>query len=262
MKIFSKVIIITACVFICLGMLLGVVSVALGAHFNGWNGWIAAETMDYTETYTDVTRLSFDISAADVVIKTGTEFKIVAENVNKDNFKSSVTDGVWTIDDHWMSRFRLFSWSGWNFNDTSPKITVYLPADFTADQITLSLGAGKVSAEQLWAKDATLSVGAGDFTAEDAVLQKVDMNCGAGRIALTGSVTGDSKVKCGVGQIELLLTGDETDYNYTVDVGIGEVSINDSTYGGSSHQNIPHEGAQYDLELKCGVGQINLQIGE
>lgn len=259
MKIFSRVILITAAVFIGLGILLGVVSLSLGAKPGGLRNW---EIYDFTQTYTDVTELSFDVSAGEVNIVSGTEFSIEAQNVPKEGFSSSVEDGVWIIKEQWPGSVRWFTWNGWPFQDEAPLITITLPEDFIAEKAEFSLAAGKADIEQLQAKSASLTVSAGQLTAEGLALQDAQIHCGAGQITLSGSITGGSKAECGAGQITLDLTGKEKDYNYTVNVGVGEVKINESSYHGFGDQVVVNNDAKNDLDIQCGVGQIKLKIGE
>lgn len=259
MKTFVKVIVITACVFIALGITLSVIAAALGASPANWEG---REVMDFNESYTGVTALKLDIGAAEVRIEKGAEFKIVAENVSQDGFKSTVENGLWIVQEKWKTQFSFFSWNGGFFWDKTPRITIYLPEEFIATELTIDMGAGKITADGLRGEKASLSVGAGELRAENVALKDANISVGAGSVSLSGSITGESEAECGTGQIELLLIGKESDYNYRLEVGIGEILLNDDSYKGSSSKDITNNGAENSLRVHCGVGKINIQIGE
>lgn len=89
------------------------------------------------------------------------------------------------------------------------------------------------------------------------VAKDIDLDCGAGEMEIMGDISGDSKLNCGVGHVELRLTQEESNYDYDVESGIGEVKINDEKY---YFTNSNHHGndAENTFDIKCGIGSIEV----
>jgi len=259
MKTFSKIIVILGSAFIVLGIVLGIVAVSLGG---GLINNKEMNTVDFNGTYANVTSLYFEIGAGQVNIKTGDEFKVDATGVLANQFESSVNDGVWTIKDTKKFEFPFFTRNNFNLMNYSPQVTIYLPKGFEAENINISLGAGTVNAEELFAQKTDISVGAGALTVQSFKTGESKIDCGVGKVEINGTMAGNSKIHCGVGKIDMQLIGNKNDYDYNVSVGVGNVQINNDNYNGSASKNITNEGAKYNFNLDCGVGSINLQVKE
>lgn len=237
-----------------------------------------------TESYQDVKSLDFDINFGDVTIQNGSEFKI--EGGDSRYFTSQVINGVWTIDEKDHIGFNVFGLhfgdGGINVGDYDGDVTITLPQNFQADSIKLKMGAGEIWADQLKGNEVSIDVGAGDVNIENlyaytrseikvgagnvnvdtADIKDVTINCGLGNVEINGKIIGKNSVDCGVGEVTLDLVGKETDYNYYVDSGVGDVIINEDTYSMSSSTKKVTDGAVYEFDIKCGVGNIDLSIEE
>lgn len=128
-----------------------------------------------------------------------------------------------------------------HFQDVRKKVVMYLPEDQVFDEIDMSIGAGVVKAEGLKAKE-------------------LDLSLGAGEVILEGTVNGDIDIECGAGNVELLLTGEEQDYNYKIETGVGALRINDTSYAALINDRKIDNGALYNFEVSCGVGNVEIDI--
>ena len=55
-------------------------------------------------------------------------------------------------------------------------------------------------------------------------------------------------------------TGKESDYNYTLDCGIGSLELNGKSYSGlGREQNIDNQ-ASKKIAMECGIGEIELNF--
>lgn len=173
---------------------------------------------------------------------------------------------------------------GWNgFANSDVTVTIAIPAGkefdevkistnagavnaehtFLAQKIDLELDAGNLTGEKLTAhEEFSVEVGAGSVEIEDFSTENLDADCGVGEIDISGTVSGKAEADCGVGQITLNLYGKETDYNYELKVGLGEIDINGASYSSlSSHKRIDND-ADKKISLDCGVGQIDVTVTE
>ena len=168
-------------------------------------------------------------------------------------------------------------------NGRSPEIVVKLPADMYLDQITLEtgaaaiqialpgihcrtlkgdIGAGSLQAEYIEVeKGMELIIGAGEVDVEDGSYGSLKLECGIGSLEIDGRLYGDLTAECGVGSISLDLLGKESDYNYELSCGLGEIEIGEASYsnmGGS--KTITNPGAVGTITLDCGLGSIELDL--
>ena len=213
-------------------------------------------------------------------------FSIDAKHIYEDTFKSYVENGIWYIKDNYNNRnninlfgisFPIHFGSG---NVFSPSIVITVPKGFEAENLEIELGAGEMTFEKLATKSfdlsvgagavngrtltianhAQISVGAGSINIKDFLADTVDMDCGVGSMRIDGSISGDADIECNVGEIKLDLTGDEDDYNYIVDCGIGEIRINNARYSFNNKEKIYNKNAKATFDLNCGVGSIKIDM--
>lgn len=298
MKSFYKVCAKVALGIIGLGIILAIIGITSGASWNSLNvgpvwlddrinnrGNINNNSKDtIKETYSNVKSVDIDIHYGKVYIKQGEQFAIEASNVNRKYLRSYVDGDTWRIEDDSNFEINFFGIHlgdrGVDFNDGNSLITIYIPEYFTAEEIdidlgagnieinqiagnsvSLDVGAGKMQVDKLIAYDeADLTVGAGNITINNIESNNTDLECGMGEITINGVLKGDSNVECGVGQVTLDLEGNEEDYNYYIDSGVGDVIINEDKYSFTSSTKKVNDNAKNDFDINCGVGNVTIKV--
>lgn len=245
------------------------------------------ESMSDVVEKVDSLKLSIDFGT--VILMTGDEFSIRAKRIWKDQITSEVEDGCWVISDNGIDleeesfypfgHLAPYLTEDFNIGKNGPEIVITVPKEFQAENLSLHLGAGELIADELFAKKAKLEVGAGlmeinrmtvdGFISLETGTGKIDVeslksqsarfDCGMGSIEVEGEIPSDIEAECGIGELKLDLLGNERDYNYDIDCGIGEVSINQNTYGGTDHRKI-NNGADAKISLDCGIGSIKITV--
>lgn len=260
MNVFKRSIVYSAIGLI----LIGLIAIIIGAAFGGLTGnFKFGDTTDISEKYSDISSINIEYGAGTLYIKSGDEFRIEGTDVYKDYFKSEVKDGVWYISDSagrsgWFAdnfRVNIGRWKS-----THSAITIYIPQDYVLDEVKIKLGAGKLDADGFETVKFNLQVGAGDVNMHSLVADRAQIECGVGSIKIGGTITGDSKIECGVGSVRLNLSGEYTDYNYKIKVGLGSASVNSSKYDGSTDTTIDNPGAKSTFDIEAGLGEINIQF--
>ncbi len=166
-------------------------------------------------------------------------------------------------------------------NAEDSKITLYLPARYswqevdlevgagviriggtnasgmTASQMTLEAGAGQIVAEGLKVSELDASVGAGEIRLSGMEVGRLDASAGVGNLVVQGTVTESIKAECSMGNLELKLTGSQTDYDYQLECVAGNIKIGEEQHGGgvAKEQNI-NNGAGRRIDLECSMGNI------
>ncbi len=285
MKTFSRVWLAASLIAIGVGIGILVIAFASGARWED----VSPVTNMY-ESYDDINSLDFDITYGEVRIEQGNEFSISAHNIIEDQFSSYVKDGVWYIREDESNYFDLFGIRvparhniniGWNDHFT-PYITITIPENFTAQNISLRVEAGSVNVDRIKAEESDFNLNAGELQinelsisgksqyrvrAGEMMLKKMDakditVDCGIGSVKIDGIITGDSNIKCGLGQVYLDLAAKENDYSYDINCGIGEVKINGEEYNNISNKIIKNGDTDNNLSLDCGVGEITVDFNK
>ncbi|SHO44970.1 DUF4097 family beta strand repeat-containing protein [Anaerocolumna xylanovorans] len=302
------------------------VDISYGDGWGIWNGGsnygeeVSAEDTEvkdtgtdntYPVTYQKVKSLDFHIFAGKLYIKEGDKFTLEVRNEGKNRISSEVKNGIWTLEEintkqkasGKENKISVFGIDIDLDNTVSRKdlteVYVTLPKGFTADKISLSVGAGTITADSLSADTGSIKVGAGtcsidNLTVKDSSTYQVDagmleiekgiinegtltcnagkigvedgtihnstISCMAGTITIGGSITGDSSISTSVGTINLDLKGKEEDYNYTIDCNLGALTLNGTKYNGINKHITQKNSAKNNMTLSCDVGTISVNI--
>jgi hypothetical protein len=235
------------------------------------------ESIDFTETFTDVRSLDIDNSTVNLSIIPGDTFKVDAENVSED-FKAEVNDNgrLSVSDDNHGIHFLWFNIHG--FDNPNSKVTIYVPAEFIADEAKLDTGAGNVSIDGLQTEYLNISAGAGNITGSNIKAVKVkidggvgatdfsnvefadsDIDCGVGNLTIDGVLLGRTKIDCGIGEVELTLKGNVDDYGWDIDSGIGNIRVNGNKISGKHEAD---KNSDNLIQIDGGIGNVKIVIEE
>ena len=132
---------------------------------------------------------------------------------------------------------------------------IELPKGRTMEEMSFTIGAGALTAEQLEAEKLEIEVGAGAVRILQFHAEKMKVECGAGEAELDGTVTEKLEIECGVGEVAVHDSGRESDYDYNLQCGIGELQIGESSYSGIGHKKrIQSPDSTKEMEIECGIG--------
>ena len=106
-----------------------------------------------------------------------------------------------------------------------------------------------------------MEIGAGQAEINDLCAESLDIEVGAGQAELMNLDVQYFSATAGAGQITAELVGNEEDYNYDVECGIGEIKIGKNSYGGFGRDtHIENPEAKREMDIECGVGQIAIEF--
>lgn len=140
----------------------------------------------------------------------------------------------------------------------------FIGSGFSLRNLEISTGAGDLMAQELNVSELLdVGGGAGDIEIEQGTFGKVHVETGAGDCYLSGTVNGDLELETGAGNSELNLKGKESDFNYDLSTGVGEIVIGNTEYNGlSNSKEIKNEGAQKCISITSGVGEVEITFVE
>lgn len=110
--------------------------------------------------------------------------------------------------------------------------------------------------KSLLLNEVDLSIGAGTLAIEDLSTRELNLSCGAASAHMMNISADNVDIECGAGQIEYVVNGQETDYNYDIAIGAGEVSIGENVLSGLAVDKKIHNKAHKKMSIECGAGQV------
>lgn len=166
-----------------------------------------------------------------------------------------------------------------NSENWAGSITLYVPEGYTWEAANLELGAGRLTVEtlqtgtisanvdagqmifeQLTADEADLECGMGQLIVHELNSRSVDANVSMGDLQLTGDVTESITGECGMGSLTLQIAGSQSDFNYDLECGMGELRIGDDTYSGLANEKQINNNAAKTMDLKCSMGSVTVEF--
>ena len=92
----------------------------------------------------------------------------------------------------------------------------------------------------------------------DMQVEKLEAEVGMGRISVNGSLNRNADIECGMGSVDITLSGEEKDFNYSLEVGMGQVVIGKNQYNGFAKEKKIQNEALKNISAECGMGSIHI----
>ena len=270
MKKFTKGMCIAAAVTAILGVCCLIASFAVGLKFSklaemfesgrfsivfGGNHYVKDHILENDEIEEGVANIDIEFGAGELVICYGDVRDIQLEYKNAAGFG-------WTCDEDTLHIFKEIVFD--DNSDVYLKIT--LPKNTTYEEINLKIGASKAEITDICAEEINITVGAGKADIKNLHADKIDLEVGAGELNVENLEVKALDVECGVGKVNAEILGMESDYDFSVDCGIGTVKIGDRTLSGlgadydNDHHDDKHHGVMGSIDIECGLGEVAIQF--
>ena len=117
-------------------------------------------------------------------------------------------------------------------------------------------------AEDVEADDVSIDIGAGRVEIDNLEADTLKVDCGVGKAEISGTVSDKVKADCGVGSVLMHLDGKEEDYDYKISCGPGSVNVNGETYRSLSTDKKINNHSDREIDLDCGIGEIEVLLSE
>ena len=131
----------------------------------------------------------------------------------------------------------------------------------SGEKMDISIGAGEMvntadGTAALQADSINLEIGAGHMSLNGLEARKLDVECGAGQMELRNVTAQNIDAECGLGQLTMVVNGEEKEYNYEVDCGIGRVAVGSFEYSGLGNSKEINNGGSRNMSIDCGIGEV------
>lgn len=191
---------------------------------------------EYEGLFSDVEELILETGAASctMIPYDGTQWKVIGTNLSP-GFTCEAEKGGTLEISCTGSKWRWWFWN-WGGSAVESQITIYYPRDCELESVEISVGVGEFMMDGM------------------LVCDELVLSCGVGSCQLGADIRDEGEIDCGVGDVILTLAGCEQDYNFDLDVGIGDIVIG----GNATRSREIDNDADCDIEIECGVGSVEV----
>ena len=145
-------------------------------------------------------------------------------------------------------------------------VEIFCPENLSFQKIKLQMGAGTIELDgDFKADQMEVNVGAGTLENSGSLdVKEANFTVGVGTADISEIQTEKLNGSCGMGNMDLTLAGKAADYNYELKCGLGNLEVDDSqeTSITSGNKQITNEGATKNIKLDCGMGNVQVEFEE
>lgn len=282
MKKFTKNMLILAAFLFVTGLAITASAEALGGEMpgmavlnNGWHGgdWfhdshmieIEAEELPDIDAVIDgagVEKLEISVEAAGVEIMEGDGKGSIylAEAGKYIEWEQEIDDDTLKLTIR-KKRGKGNGISSWD--SEAYGAVLVLPGGEEFHEMKITVGAGNVNADRITANKLELEAGAGSISIDSGSVGELKIDSQAGSVIFTGRVERELEADCQAGSAEVYLAGSQEDFDYDLDVSIGNIEIDGRNYSGLDKKKaITNEDAWKKAKLNCEIGSVELVFYE
>ena len=220
------------------------------------------------ENVMEIKNLDIDVGLAELYLTTGSgdDIDIRTENTKENCFKYRVSGDTLKIsyNTNFIQIFGIYN---------GAKIYVTIPENIQFEDVKVHNGVGTMSVsginahyleigtgtgaayfDVITADKIKVDSGVGELKITNAVAEELNMDSGVGKTTYQGEVHGDIDIDSGVGEVVLTLKGDESDYRFNIDKGLGDVSLNGNSCSGNFGSG------KYTVKIDSGVGAVRITV--
>lgn len=140
-------------------------------------------------------------------------------------------------------------------------VDLYVPTNFSFEEIKLSLGAGEINGSAfLKADEMEVELAAGEINLTNLETGILNAEIGAGIFTCAANILENVDVECGMGEVNLELAGAGTDFNYDVEVAAGEVTVGEESFGGIAGDRSVNNNAAKNINIECAMGAVEVSF--
>lgn len=140
------------------------------------------------------------------------------------------------------------------------ELYVYIAKEENAmEELDVKVGIGVLYIEDIDIRDMEIDASAGEAEVTNVNVNSLDAKAGAGEIVFSGSIRGEADVECTLGRVELNLQNAKEEYDYELKCGLGQVNIGEEKFGPSVNKKIYNQAGK-TIEAECGLGEVRIDF--
>lgn len=140
------------------------------------------------------------------------------------------------------------------------EIEIYIPTG-RMDKIDIDINAGELNADKLIADSISIDMEAGAVQIEELIVTKEgELKTDAGEMVIGYYEGPRLDVECAMGSIMIVCEGEQNDYNFEVECGMGNIQVGENSYAGMGNDVKIHNESDKSIKAECGMGEIILEF--
>lgn len=130
--------------------------------------------------------------------------------------------------------------------------------DFECDMLIADLDLGDINLKNADVGITKVDLALGDFSAENFESGFLRAKVNKGDIEVNGKLEGTTDIECDMGDVDLETSLSQKEYNYSLNVNLGNVTVNGTTIEFGSVSNYVE--AENDITVNCELGAIDIDF--
>lgn len=126
------------------------------------------------------------------------------------------------------------------FKSTETKVVINIPRNFVLETVELNVGAGKIECS-------------------DIITETLIINAGVGEVDYEGTINGNADIECGIGQVKVEMYNEISEFNYSAEVGTGEITIGEKSVSGFGNALKMDNNKEKSITIDCGMGEVTVE---
>lgn len=140
------------------------------------------------------------------------------------------------------------------------ELELYIPIgvlkEIEIEAINGTLWADKIVADKVTIKIDNASVQIGELVAEETA----ELQINAGQMIIGYYEGKKLETECAMGSISVVCEGNQNDYNYELECGMGQIQIQEDNYSGIGKDLQIHNQSKKSIKAECALGEIILEF--
>lgn len=132
-------------------------------------------------------------------------------------------------------------------------------SDTTTEKSVFNTGSGSFVVQNCELGESSMDAGSGFVNFENVNARNLVLDTGSGRVDFSGTLTGNCMFEAGSGSFNVVIYGNEKDYNIRTDMGSGGFYLNGERQDDEDNR-IEHSGAGNLLVFDAGSGRVSVDF--
>ena len=132
-------------------------------------------------------------------------------------------------------------------------------SDTTTEKSVFNTGSGSFVVQNCELGESSMDAGSGFVNFENVNARNLVLDTGSGRVDFSGTLTGNCMFEAGSGSFNVVIYGNEKDYNIRTDMGSGGFYLNGERQDDEDNR-IEHSGADNLLVFEAGSGRVSVDF--
>ena len=256
MKLFTKICLVFAAVAGGLGILGIVIGLAMGGdvtqlyemgiyisphqHHN-------VKLHNHTDNFRGIKRLEVEVQNAQITIFATENTEEFSYHSNRANAIAKVDGSTLKLEDRSSLKDKL-------------ELEIYIPVGMLKE-IEIEAINGTVFAEKIVADNVAIEIDNASVQIDELiVMEKAELQINAGQMVIGYYEGTNLETECAMGSIMVVCEGNQSDYNYDLECGMGNIRIGENSYSGIGRELWVENESIKTIKAECAMGEIILEF--